>query len=133
MGIAHERAERHAAVEGVEEITERAGEDAFDLEYLVAAGDEVAQRGHDRQARPDVGLVEEVLLAQGHLCHQRRVPAPGQRVGALVRRDDVKVGLDERGIRVNHRRVGRAVDQRGIRQFERREAFREALRGGAAS
>ena len=70
----------------------------------------------------DVGLVEEVLLAQRHLRHQRRVPAPRQRVGALVRRDDVKVGVDERRIRVDHRRVGRAVDQRRVRQLERRQA-----------
>ena len=31
MGVAHQRAERHAAVEGVEQVAERAGQDAFDL------------------------------------------------------------------------------------------------------
>src|SRR6185295_10057929 len=62
MRFLHQRAERRGAVERVEEITERAGQNALDLQDLVAAGDEIAQRRHDRESGADVRLVEEVLL-----------------------------------------------------------------------
>ena len=112
-----------AAVEGVEQVAERARQDAFDLEDLVAAGDQVAQRRHDRQAGADVGFVEEVLPARAPSDPSAPIPAPRQRVGPLVRRDDVQVGVDERRIRVDHRRVGGAVDQRRVGQLQRRQAL----------
>ena len=63
MRLAHQFAERRPAVEGIEQITERARENALDADDLVAAGDEVPERRHDRQAGADIGFEQEVLLA----------------------------------------------------------------------
>src|SRR5262249_58111552 len=49
-GLRDELTERNAPVVGVEEITERSRENAFDLDDLVTARDEIAERRHDRQS-----------------------------------------------------------------------------------
>ena len=114
----HQRAERRRPVERVEEIAERAGQNALDLQDLVAARDEIAQRRHDRKAGADVGLVEEVFLPAVHPLDQRRVLLPRERVRALVGRDDVQVRVDEHRIRIDHGRIRRAVHEGRVRQLE---------------
>ena len=54
------RGERRLAVVDVEEVRERAREDALDARDLIASLAQVAQRLDDRQARADRGLIEIV-------------------------------------------------------------------------
>ena len=126
--IAHDRAEWDAAVERVEQVAQRPRQNALDPDDLVAAGDEIAQRGHDRQPRADVGLEEKVPLAPLEHRHQRRVAAPRQRVRPLVRRDDVEVRFDERRIRVDDGRADRTVDERRVGQLHLLDPARERRR-----
>ena len=125
--VAHERAERHAAVERVEQIAERPGQDALDPHDLVAAGDQIPQRRDHGQPRANVRLEQKVALAPVEHAHQRRVAAPRQRVRPFVRRDDVQVRLDERRIGVDDRRAGRAVDERDVRDVHLADPPRERL------
>ena len=63
LGVAHDRRERLAAVLHVEQIRQRAGENAFDALDLVARLAQVAQRLDDRQARADGRFVQIVRTA----------------------------------------------------------------------
>ena len=135
MRFAHQATERRRRIECVEQVAQRTRQDPFNLHNLVAARDEIAEGRHDREARADVGFVEKMLLAPLDLRHQRRVAAPRQRVGLLVRRDEVQVRLDERGICVHDRLIGRAVDERRVGQLHRGHALGQhvgahALSGG---
>ena len=128
VGFANERAEWNGAVERVEQVAERPREDSLHPRDHVAADDQIAQRRDDGQPGADVGLVEEMLLLGGQQLAQRRVAAPRQNVRALVRRDDVQVGLDELRVGVDHGRFGRTVDERGVREFEPGNLVRQRAR-----
>ena len=60
LRLAHDLGERALAVEHIEQIRERAGENAADAADLVAGLDEVLERLDHRQARADRRLVEEM-------------------------------------------------------------------------
>ena len=125
MRCTHQRAERRAAVEGVEQITERARQNPLDANDFVAARNQVPQRRHHRQAGADVRLEQEVPLAPREVLEQRRVAPPRQRIRPLVRRDDVKVGVDESGVGVDDRRPDGTVDERRVRELQLRQGARE--------
>ena len=58
LGVLHDVGERRLAVVDVEQIGQRAGEDALDARDLVAGLAQVAQRRDHRQARAHGGFVE---------------------------------------------------------------------------
>ena len=78
LGRAHDRRERLAAVPDVEQVRERAGEDALDALDLVAGVAQVAQRLDHRQAGADGRLVQVVraALRAAPRAGARRTPGP---------------------------------------------------------
>jgi hypothetical protein len=77
----------------VEQVGERAGEDALDARDLVAGLAQVAQGLDHRQAGADRGLVEVARAAAARAPRAARgSAASGPAVGLLVRRDDVDAG-----------------------------------------
>ena len=117
FGLANDLRERPRAVEQVEQIRERAGEDAADAADLVAGLDEVLQRLDHGQAGADGRLVEEVRARAAAQALQLLVVRDRPAVGALVRRDDVNAALQPLGVAVGDVLIGRAVDEHGVRQI----------------
>src|SRR5690606_34329393 len=90
--LLHDGRERHAAVIDIEQVGQRAGEDAFDALDGIARLAQVAQRLDDRKAGADRALIEIVRAALAPRLAQRLVIADVGAVGLLVGRDDVDAG-----------------------------------------
>src|SRR6185503_10685426 len=116
FGFADDFGKRPRAVEQVEQIRERAREDAADAADLVAGLNEVFQCVNDGQARADGRLVEEVRASAVAQALQLLVILDRPAMSALVRRDDVDTALQPRGIAVRDTLIRGAVDEHCVRQ-----------------
>ena len=63
LGLLHHLAERHGAVVRVEDVRQRAGQDALDVLNLVARHGQALHRVEDGQTRAHRGLREKVRVA----------------------------------------------------------------------
>ena len=100
------------AVEGVEQVAERSRQDAFDLDDLVAARDQVAQRRHDRQPGADVRFVQEMLPPRRSSSISARSALHGSTFARLFGVMMCRFASTKSGYASTIVCVGGAVDQR---------------------
>ncbi len=109
--VLHDLGEAHPAVVDVEQVGERAGEDALDAGDVITGLAQVPERVHDREPRADGGLVQVMGRARAPRLVQAMVVGEIGAVGLLVRRHDVNTGREPVGVAAGDRGARRAVNQ----------------------
>src|SRR4029077_11074711 len=115
-GVLDDVGKRSLPIVDVEEVRERARENALDARYLITGLTQIAQRADDRQPGAHVGLVQEMRAAGPSSFAQTAVEREIGAVGLLVGRDDVNARGQPLRVTLGDFRAGGTVDQHRMRK-----------------